>query len=121
MLLTVIALASVAGEAYETAGVQGTIVLSAIVTIALGGFVAALVARRAPLKHALALGIVMALVGVLNMYFSSGDEAVWLQVTQILVAVPAALAGGALRAWQRGSAADTTGDVPDRADLPGPD
>lgn len=66
-----------------------------LICVAAGGYVAARVARRLPVKHAAAVGIVQAGLTIMAMLSPVGNHAsrfVWI-LTAIL-SVPAALAGG---------------------------
>jgi hypothetical protein len=65
--------------------------------VAAGGYVTALVARRRPIRHAAALGIVQAGLTILAMFSPEGNHATLLQwVTIAVLSIPAALAGGIL-------------------------
>lgn len=65
--------------------------------VALGGYIAARLARRLPFQHAAALGIVQAFLTIAAMLSPVGSHASLLQwMTTAILSVPAALAGGAL-------------------------
>ena len=66
----------------------------------LGGYVTALVAKRSEVKHALALGIVMVMLSLVSMLTYFGQQALWFQIGLLVLALPAALLGGYLRARQ---------------------
>ncbi|MFZ5863446.1 MAG: hypothetical protein ACOYXR_11480 [Nitrospirota bacterium] len=62
------------------------------------GYVAAVIAGRAPIAHAVALGAVIVTLGLTWMFVLWGWMPLWYQVIVVSVAVPAAATGGALRA-----------------------
>jgi hypothetical protein len=65
--------------------------------VAAGGYVAARIARRLPIRHAAAMGIVQAGLTIAAMFSPEGSHASRLQWIAIaLLTIPAALAGGAL-------------------------
>lgn len=66
-----------------------------LVCVAAGGYVAARVARRLPIKHATAMGIIQAGLTIMAMLSPVGNHASRLQwiITSIL-SIPAALVGG---------------------------
>jgi len=66
-----------------------------------GGYVTAAIARRSEIDHALSLGALMVVLGVISMVMGAGKEPLWFQIANFLIAIPAVLCGGALRAWQR--------------------
>ena len=71
---------------------------------ALGGYVAARLAPKAPLRHAAIVGALAAVMAIL-LAISPGDgpePAWWVDAMGYLLAVPAALAGGWLGAWRQG-------------------
>jgi hypothetical protein len=66
-----------------------------LVCVAAGGYVAALIARRRPMTHAAAMGIVQAGLTILAMLSPVAGHATRLQWIVIAVSsIPAALAGG---------------------------
>ncbi len=68
-----------------------------LVCVAAGGYVAARVARRLPIRHAAAMGIVQAGLTILAMFSPEGNHATLLQwVTIAVLSIPAALVGGIL-------------------------
>jgi hypothetical protein len=72
-----------------------------LVCVAAGGYVAARIARRLPVKHAAAMGIVQAGLTIVAMLSPEANHASpWQWVTIAILSVPAALAGGTL--YQRG-------------------
>jgi hypothetical protein len=65
--------------------------------VAAGGYVAARLARRAPIKHAAAMGIVQAGLTILAMLSPEGYHASRLQwIVTAVLSVPSALVGGIL-------------------------
>jgi hypothetical protein len=69
--------------------------------VAAGGYVTARIARRLPLKHAAAMGIVQAGLTIVAMFSPEANHATRLQwIATAILSLPAALAGGAL--FQRG-------------------
>ena len=76
-----------------------------LICVAAGGYVAAVVARRLPVKHAAAMGIAQAGLTIIAMLSPVGNHAsrlVWI-MTAILT-IPAALAGGVV--YQHGKGDD---------------
>jgi len=65
--------------------------------VAAGGYVAAQIARRLPVRHAAAMGIVQASLTILAMFSpesSHASTAQWIVIAAL--SIPAALAGGAM-------------------------
>ena len=80
-----------------------------LICVALGGYIAARIARRSPIKHAAAMGIVQACLTIVAMVSPEANHASrWQWITTAVLSVPAALAGGTLykpaksRSWQSG-------------------
>jgi hypothetical protein len=72
-------------------------------SVAAGGYVAARIARRRPIRHAAAMGIVQAGLTIVAMLSPVANHASPLQwITIGILSIPAALAGGAL--YKGGSA-----------------
>ena len=71
----------------------------------IGGYVTAAIARRSEIDHALCLGALMVVLGIISMVMGAGKEPLWFQIANFLIAIPSALCGGALRAWQRSRSA----------------
>lgn len=67
-------------------------------TMILAGYLAAALAARAKLGHAIALGGLMIVMGLVVMMLNWGHAPLWYQVTLVSVALPAAATGGYLRA-----------------------
>jgi hypothetical protein len=66
-----------------------------LLCVASGGYVAARIARRLPIRHAAAMGIVQAGLTIAAMFSPEASHASRLQwITIAIVSVPAALAGG---------------------------
>jgi hypothetical protein len=72
-----------------------------LVNAAIGGYVAALVAGRSELKHALAFGAVLTVAGIIALVFSAGNEPLWYQLARTCFALPSTTIGGSLRAHQQ--------------------
>lgn len=65
--------------------------------VAAGGYVTARLARRLPIKHAAAMGIVQAGLTIMAMLSPEANHATRLQwIATAILSIPAALAGGAL-------------------------
>jgi len=72
--------------------------------VAAGGYVAAKIARRAPIKHAAAMGILQAgltIAAMLSPEANHASRAEW--ITTAILSVPAALAGGFLCSRRTGN------------------
>ena len=67
----------------------------------LGGWVTATVAPRDPLRHALALGIVQAVLYAVSALASRGSVPAWFHAGMLVFLVPLVVLGGQVRAWQR--------------------
>lgn len=63
----------------------------------LGGYVAAWLARRRPLAHAIAVAALLALGAAISLLSTLGNGAVWSQVAALALMAPAAVFGGWLR------------------------
>jgi hypothetical protein len=63
-----------------------------------GGYVTAVVARRSEIKHALALGALMVVLGVVTLAAEYGRYPLWYQLGLVLIAVPGVVSGASLRA-----------------------
>ena len=66
-----------------------------LMCVAAGGYVAARVARRLPIKHAAAMGIIQAGLTIMAMLSPVGNHASRLQwIVTAILSIPAALVGG---------------------------
>ncbi len=66
-----------------------------LMCVAAGGYVAARIAQRAPVKHAAAVGILQAGLTILAMLSPLGAHASrWVWIATAVLSIPAALAGG---------------------------
>jgi hypothetical protein len=63
----------------------------------LGGYVTALLAKRAEMKHTLALGALGVVLGIISMVTAAGREPLWYQITNMVVIAAAVLLGGYFR------------------------
>ena len=79
--------------------ILGSIVFG-IVFALLGGYVAALLARRRPLAHALAVAAIIALGATVSLIATLGKGAIWSQIAALVLMAPSAVLGGWLRARQ---------------------
>jgi hypothetical protein len=72
-----------------------------------GGYLAAWLARRQEVKHALALAGLVVIMGLLSMIQYWGKQPLWYQIALIVVGVLGVLLGGRLRArqWAKAPAA----------------
>ena len=64
---------------------------------AFGGYVSAWIAGRAPLAHAGAMAMVLAIGATVSLIATIGKGAIWSQICAIALMAPAAVAGGWLR------------------------
>ena len=63
-----------------------------------GGYVTARIARRAEMRHALALGILAAAMAAVSLLVYKNRQPFWFQLVILTGAIPAALGGGRLKA-----------------------
>lgn len=70
---------------------------------AVGGFVAAGLARRWEFEHAFAVASLIAVIGAASILGSLGRGSLWTQLAAILIMAPMAMAGGQFRLRQLGS------------------
>jgi len=75
-----------------------------IVAAMAGGYVAAWLAGRRPLAHALAVATIIALGATVSLIATLGKGAIWSQVAALVLIVPSTILGGWLRARQSISA-----------------
>jgi hypothetical protein len=72
-----------------------------VVWAVLGGYVAALIARRDPVTHAGFLAAIVLMLGIVNLMSSAQtNQPVWYQITLIVLSALAVVIGGMLRARQ---------------------
>jgi hypothetical protein len=88
---------------YDSESLLTLVLLGSFFCIGLGGFVTAALARVARLIHALALGILLTLIGVLlqrsALVPAVEEMPFWFQTVSTVLIIPAALIGGGLRQW----------------------
>ena len=105
MATVVMALFAVAFRIPGTTPTMGFMLLSlgyGFFAAGLGGYVAAVVARREAIKHAAALAGLCTALGVVSGVAEGGRAPLWYQIANIAVMVPGVLLGGYLRARQPG-------------------
>jgi len=66
----------------------------------IGGYVTALLAGRAELKHALGLAAVSIVMSILEATLFEGEQPLWYSIALMFFSIPSALAGGYFRARQ---------------------
>ena len=66
-----------------------------------GGYLTATMARKSPVAHAIALGILLASIAAWSIHASPIKDPIWSQVSALLFMAPAAILGGVLRSLQR--------------------
>ena len=79
--------------------VLGILLMDAIIAI-VGGYVTALIARRAPIGHAFALGALMLVLGIVMSWTSPEREPTWYAIWMPILVLPAAVIGGMIRSRQ---------------------
>ena len=62
-----------------------------------GGWIAGLVARRAPFRHGLALGGLMVVLGAVHLVMNFGQEPLWFELALMAIGLSGAALGGWLR------------------------
>jgi hypothetical protein len=77
-----------------------TSVLYGCAFAALGGYLAALIARRKAFKHAAILTIVIGAGALVSLLSRPGKGAIWSQAAALLLMAPSAMAGGYFRKQQ---------------------
>jgi hypothetical protein len=77
--------------------IQVIILAAGFAFAVVGGFIAALVAPRSPALHALALGLLMTVLGVISMVMITNAEPRWFQIGLIMIPIPGTWLGGRLR------------------------
>jgi peptidoglycan/LPS O-acetylase OafA/YrhL len=65
------------------------------------GYITALIAGRAEMRHAIALAAVALILGIVSMVMAGGREPLWYQVANLFVVVDGVLTGGFLRRLRR--------------------
>ncbi len=65
-----------------------------------GGYITAVVAKTAEIRHALSLGGVIVLLGLVTMVFMQSPQPLWVQLLGLIFAVPSVYIGGVLRMRQ---------------------
>jgi hypothetical protein len=65
-----------------------------------GGYVAALLAGRSEMKHALSLGALSIAMGILEAILFEGEQPLWYTVALMFLSIPSALVGGYFRLRQ---------------------
>lgn len=68
--------------------------------IALGGYITALLAGRAPMKHALGLAALSVAASILEVQYYPTTQPLWYSVALMFLSIPSALAGGYYRVRQ---------------------
>jgi len=68
--------------------------------IAIGGYVAAMLAGRSEMKHALSLGALSITACILEGYYFAGEQPLWYTIALMFLSIPGALVGGHFRARQ---------------------
>ena len=71
--------------------------------LAFGGYVTALIAKRAELAHALVLGLLGLALSVFAAMQNAETMPLWWHLTFLILLVPAVLVGGSLRMVRKGS------------------
>lgn len=68
--------------------------------IAMGGYVAALMAGRFEMVHALSVGALSIAAGILEALYYPGEQPLWYSIALMFLSIPSALVGGYFRARQ---------------------
>lgn len=84
-------------DVFPSTGWLLAVLASDIAVMIAAGYVTARLAPRAPMGHAVALGVVTAILGLTWMFVIRGWMPLWYQVVLVSVAIPAAATGGSLR------------------------
>jgi hypothetical protein len=82
---------------------MGLSVLYGMFFAAVGGFIAAWLARRWEFEHSLAVATLIAASGAASLLARPGPGALWTQLAAVLIMAPMAMVGGYLRQRQVGS------------------
>ncbi len=84
-------------DVFPNTGWLLVLLVSDIALMIAAGYVTARVAPRAPVGHAVALGVATAILGLTWMFVIRGWMPLWYQVVLVSIAIPAAATGGSLR------------------------
>ena len=95
---TLFALSGRAPHAPASPAFMGVTVASGVVFALAGGYVAASLAGRRPVAHAVAVAAVLAAGATVSLALTLGHGAIWSQVAALLVMAPSAVVGGWWRA-----------------------
>ncbi len=68
-----------------------------------GGYITAWIARRNEVGHALILGLLMTVIGIVLLVASHGTVPIGYRIALLIIATPGAVLGGVIRARQKGS------------------
>jgi peptidoglycan/LPS O-acetylase OafA/YrhL len=68
--------------------------------IAIGGYIAALLAGRSEMTHALSLAALSIAASILEAYYFAGEQPLWYTVALMFLSIPSALVGGYFRLRQ---------------------
>lgn len=66
-----------------------------------GGYLTALIARKSPIAHSTALGVLLASIAAWSIHASPVKDPIWSQVYAIFFMAPGAVLGGIFRSVQR--------------------
>lgn len=92
------------GVLNPTAGfLVGSLIFSVIFAI-IGGYITASIAQSAEITHALALGGVMVLLGVISLVIGSSPQPIWAQVVGLILPIPSVYLGGRMRSRRAATA-----------------
>jgi hypothetical protein len=81
-----------------SSGVRIAVLIGHFVFSAAGAYAAAAIARRAEIAHAIALGLLLTVLGGANLIMMWGREPLWFQFALVAFPLPATVLGGNLRA-----------------------
>lgn len=84
-------------DVFPSAGWLLAMLASDIAVMIAAGYVTAGLAPRAPVGHAVALGVITMILGLTWMFVFWGWMPLWYQVVLVSLAIPAAATGGSLR------------------------
>ncbi len=109
MMVAVMALFAVWFRGPTTEPTRGFMLLSLVYGFLCaigGGYVTGLMAKSSQMNHALALAGLTAVMAIISIITSNGQEPRWLQVTNLLTGVVGVCLGGSIRARQLAQARD---------------